>query len=140
MSKRQAKSYKDALKGGPAILWVPSLLGLLFVLVTGAHRCQLGNAGYTRSFFIPIEMVLVLILFLLIIIQLIAGIVLLVRRRWNMLLVLVFNLIASTVLTIVGMRIDAPTIIYMTEGRSRYTTSLHLNGTPLSLHVGQWVF
>ena len=116
MSKIQVKKHCDALKGGPALLWAPSFLGLLFVLAASAHRCQLGNTGYTRSLLIPLEMVLVLVLFVLIIVQVLAGLVLLVRRRWSALLVLIINIIVSAFLVIAGMRIDSPTIIYMTEG------------------------
>ena len=136
MSESEAKRDQDALRVDLTLLWVPSVLGLLFVLVAVAHRLQLGNTGYTRSLLIPLEMILVVVLFLSIIIQLLASVVLLVRRRWRVLLVLIINILASTALTVAGMCIDAPTIIYMTEGPGGQYTSLRLTPLPPSLHAG----
>lgn len=99
-------------KWNTAILFVSILLFVSSIL----HRLQidLPGQGYIRSIFVHIEMWSMILLFMMNLINVIVFIVFLVQKYWRKALVTFLVGICSTVLMIVSMQIDAPTLIYMT--------------------------
>ena len=69
---------------------------------------------YTSSPLIGIEMALIPIMCLILIMHFMRSIYLVLNKRWRDLGVLAINVVVGIICIVVAMRIDAPTLVYMT--------------------------
>jgi len=90
---------------------------LMLTLSTLFHKTQLNldnPSTYTSSPIIPIEMILMFTTIILLLASMFSVILISIKRDWGKLHSTVAFLIISTILFVLAMIIDSPTLIYMT--------------------------
>ncbi len=86
----------------------------ILLIVAFLHNNQLYSDMYTKSIYVPIEMLLAAITIILILIGAFSVVLDLIKNNWKNLWITVAVLFISIVLLIIAMQIDAATLIYMT--------------------------
>ena len=92
------------------------LISIILLISATVHRGQLdlSRQEYIESLIIPIEMLSMMAIFLMTLVNFILLIKHLIKRQWKKLFITMGVMAFSTVLLIIAMHIDAPTLIYMT--------------------------
>ena len=86
----------------------------ILLIVAVLHSKQIDLDIYTKSIYIPIEMLLVAATIILILIGAFCVVLYLIKKNWKKLWITAVVLFLSIILFIIAMQIDAPTLIYMT--------------------------
>lgn len=90
------------------------LTSTILLIVAFLHNKQIDSDIYTKSIYIPIEMLLAAVTIILILIGAFSVVLDLIKKNWKNLWITVVVLFISIILFIIAMQIDAPTLIYMT--------------------------
>ncbi len=94
--------------------WALAFIGVILVLTSLLHRLQLDTNIYTKSPLIPLQFIVLIIVMVLVPVHLIYAIVLMVKREWKAMTVVLINAIVGVGAVMAAMAIDYPTFIYMT--------------------------
>lgn len=86
----------------------------VLLIVAFLHNKQIDLEIYTKSRYLPIEMLLVAVTIILIVVGAFSVVLDLIKNNWKNLWITVAVLFISIVLLIIAMQIDAATLIYMT--------------------------
>lgn len=105
------------LKNNTAIrLIIITIITLILFISSILHRLQLpeGNQIYTTSLLVNIEMISMILLFILHFINFITFIIHIFKKNWGTLLLILAISIPLLILLFASMKIDEPTLLYMT--------------------------
>lgn len=96
-------------------MWLAVIVGSIFMLLTTIHRLQFNDPSYTRSPLIGIEIIL-MILQLIIVVLYHPGnaIFQALKKQWKTAFLMVLSALIGFALLAAGVKIDAPTLLYMT--------------------------
>lgn len=94
--------------------WFLSVCSFCLLVASALHRLQLNSTIYTKSPLIPVEIILMIVVAVLILAYILYAFVLLIKKEWQKLGIVIINTVIGIGAFMAAMTIDAPTLVYMT--------------------------